>query len=66
MLYFVFNSVGNLYDCGLRIRVTSERRNQTLFWETAKQIKNSQVVIKLQQDKIEQLLSSANSVKHDY
>jgi hypothetical protein len=64
MLYFV-NSVGNLYDCGLRIRVTSNN-GINAFLGNSKANKNSQVVIKLQQDKIKQLLSSANSVKHDY
>jgi hypothetical protein len=39
MLYFVFNSVGDLYDCGLRIRVTSERRNQRFSGKQQRQIK---------------------------
>lgn len=64
MLYFVDN-VGNVYDCGLRIRITSNN-GINAFLGNSKANKNSQVVIKLQQDKVKQLLSSTQSVKYDY
>lgn len=64
MLYFV-DSAGNVYDCGLRIRVTSNN-GINAFLGNSKANKNSQVVIKLQQDKVKQLLSSVQSVKYDY
>ena len=54
MIYFV-DSEGNVYDCGLRIRVTSNN-GINAFLGNSKANKNSQVVIKLQQDKVAQLL----------
>lgn len=64
MLYFV-DDAGNVYDCGLRIRVTSNN-GINAFLGTSKANRNSQVVIKLQQDKVKQLLSSVKSSKYDY
>jgi uncharacterized protein YwgA len=64
MLYFV-DTVGNVYDCGLRIRVTSNN-GINAFLGNSKANKNSHVVIKLQQDKVKQLLSSVQSLKYDY
>jgi len=64
MLYFV-DSAGNVYDCGLRIRVTSNN-GINAFLGNSKANKNSQVVIKLQQDKVKQLISSTQSTKYDY
>ena len=54
MINFV-DSEGNVYDCGLRIRVTSNN-GINAFLGNSKANKNSQVVIKLQQDKVAQLL----------
>jgi hypothetical protein len=53
------------YDCGLRIRVTSNN-GVTAFLGLSKANKNSSIVFKLQQDKINQLLTSTNSEKYDY
>ena len=64
MIYFV-DDAGNVYDCGLRIRVTSNN-GINAFLGNSKANRNSQVVIKLQQDKVKQLLSSTNSNKYDY
>jgi hypothetical protein len=48
------------YDCGLRIRVTNNNGIGALLGNS-KANKNSQVVFKLQQDKVAQLLSSVNA-----
>jgi len=61
----LFSDGINVYDCGLRIRVTSNN-GINAFLGLSKANKNSQVVIKLQQDNIKQLLSSTNSQKYDY
>lgn len=54
MIYFV-DADGNVYDCGLRLRVTSNN-GINAFLGNSKANRNSQVVIKLQQDKVKQLL----------
>jgi hypothetical protein len=61
----LFSDGINLYDCGLRIRVTSNN-GINAFLGLSKANKTSQVVIKLQQDKVKQLLISTNSQKYDY
>jgi len=61
----LFSDGINVYDCGLRIRVTSNN-GINAFLGLSKANTNSQVVIKLQQDNIKQLLSSTQSVKYDY
>jgi len=61
----LFSDGINVYDCGLRIRVTSNN-GINAFLGLSKANNNSQVVIKLQQDKVKQLLSSTQSVKYDY
>ena len=59
MVYFV-DQQGEVYDCGLRLRVTSNNGiNAFLGNSTAN--RNSQVVIKLQQDKVKQLLQQVNA-----
>jgi len=54
MVYFV-DADGNVYDCGLRLRVTSNN-GINAFLGTSKANRNSQVVMKLQQDKVANLL----------
>jgi len=54
MVYFV-DQHGNVYDCGLRLRVTSNN-GINAFLGNSKANRNSQVVIKLQQDKVANLL----------
>jgi len=61
----LFSDGINVYDCGLRIRVTSNN-GINAFLGLSKANKNSQVVIKLQQDAVKQLLTSTNSKKYDY
>lgn len=61
----LFSDGINVYDCGLRIRVTSNN-GINAFLGLSKANSNSQVVIKLQQDKVKQLLISTNSKKYDY
>jgi len=61
----LFSDGINVYDCGLRIRVTSNN-GINAFLGLSKANSNSQVVIKLQQDKVKQLLTSTNSQKYDY
>jgi len=56
MVYFV-DQQGEVYDCGLRLRVTSNN-GINAFLGNSKANRNSQVVIKLQQDKVAQLLRS--------
>lgn len=53
------------YDCGLRIRVTSNN-GINAFLGLSQANKNSSIVFKLQQDKINQLLTSTNAKKYDY
>ena len=59
MVYFV-DAEGNVYDCGLRLRVTSNN-GINAFLGTSKANRNSQVVIKLQQDKVGKLLQEVNA-----
>lgn len=61
----LFSDGINVYDCGLRIRVTSNN-GINAFLGLSKANKNSQVVIKLQQDNIKQLILSTKSKKYDY
>ena len=64
MIYFV-DAEGKVYDCGLRLRVTSNN-GINAFLGNSKANRNSQVVIKLQQDKVAQLLSSVNAQATSY
>lgn len=64
MVYFV-DADGNVYDCGLRLRVTSNN-GINAFLGTSKANRNSQVVIKLQQDKVKQLLQQVNAQQVTY
>jgi hypothetical protein len=59
MVYFV-DAEGNVYDCGLRLRVTSNN-GINAFLGASKANRNSQVVIKLQQDKVGKLLQEVNA-----
>lgn len=61
----MFSDGINLYDCGLRIRVTSNN-GINAFLGLSKANKNSQVVIKLQQDKVKQLITSTKAKNYDY
>lgn len=61
----LFSDGINLYDCGLRIRVTSNN-GINAFLGLSKANKNSQVVIKLQQDKVKQLITDTNAKNYDY
>ncbi len=61
----LFSDGINVYDCGLRIRVTSNN-GINAFLGLSKANKNSQVVIKLQQDNVKQLLTSTQAKKYDY
>ena len=53
------------YDCGLRIRVTSNNGIKA-FLGLSEANKNSQVVFKLQQDKVAKLLQSVNAQVYSY
>jgi len=64
MVYFV-DADGNVYDCGLRLRVTSNN-GINAFLGTSKANRNSQVVIKLQQDKVRQLLQQVGAEQISY
>ena len=64
MVYFV-DAEGKVYDCGLRLRVTSNN-GINAFLGNSKANRNSQVVIKLQQDKVAQLLSAVNAEVTSY
>jgi hypothetical protein len=64
MIYFV-DAAGNVYDCGLRLRVTSNN-GINAFLGTSKANSNSQVVIKLQQDKVKQLLQQIGTEATSY
>ena len=61
----LFSDGINVCDCGLRIRVTNNN-GINAFLGLSEANSNSQVVIKLQQDKVKQLLISTNSQKYDY
>ncbi len=61
----LFSDGTNLYDCGLRIRVTSNNGIKA-FLGLSKANKNSQVVIKLQQDKVKQLITDTNAKRYEY
>jgi hypothetical protein len=61
----LFSDGINLYDCGLRIRVTSNN-GINAFLGLSKANSNSQVVIKLQQDNVKQLLTSTEAKEYDY
>ena len=61
----LFSDGINVYDFGLRIRITSNN-GINAFLGLSKANKNSQVVIKLQQDKVKQLISSTQSKTYDY
>jgi hypothetical protein len=61
----LFSDGINVYDCGLRIRVTNNN-GINAFLGLSKANRNSQVVIKLQQDKVKQLLTSTNARQYDY
>jgi len=54
-----------VYDCGLRLRVTSNN-GINAFLGNSKANRNSQVVIKLQQDKVANLLQQVNAQKVTY
>jgi hypothetical protein len=64
MIYFV-DQDGNVHDCGLRIRVTSNN-GINAFLGNSKANKSSQVVIKLQQDKVKNLLSITGAQVYGY
>jgi hypothetical protein len=64
MVYFV-DAAGNVYDCGLRLRVTSNN-GINAFLGNSKANSNSQVVIKLQQDKVKQLLQQIGAERVQY
>ena len=64
MVYFV-DAAGNVYDCGLRLRVTSNN-GINAFLGNSKANSNSQVVIKLQQDKVKQLLQQVSAERVQY
>lgn len=64
MIYFV-DADGNVYDCGLRIRVTSNN-GINAFLGNSKANRNSQVVIKLQQDKVKKLLQEVKAEEYTY
>lgn len=61
----LFSDGINLYDCGLRIRVTSNN-GINAFLGLSKANRNSQVVIKLQQDNVKQLLTSTEAKEYVY
>lgn len=64
MIYFV-DQDGNVYDCGLRIRVTSNNGIKA-FLGVSTANSNSQVVIKLQQDKVAKLLEEVKAEVYSY
>jgi hypothetical protein len=61
----IFSDGIHTYDCGLRIRITSNN-GINAFLGMSKSNKNSQVVIKLQQDNIKELLSVTKPQTYDY
>ena len=61
----LFSDGINLYDCGLRIRVTSNN-GINAFLGNSKANRNSQVVIKLQQDKVKKLLQEVKAEEYTY
>jgi hypothetical protein len=64
MVYFV-DQQGEVYDCGLRLRVTSNN-GINAFLGNSSANRNSQVVIKLQQDKVKQLLKDCDAQVYNY
>ena len=52
----------DIVDCGLRIRVTSNNGVKA-FLGLSKANRNSQIVLKLQQDRVDNLVSTASDVK---
>jgi hypothetical protein len=61
----IFSDGQNNYDCGLRIRVTSNN-GINAFLGLSKANKSSQVVIKLQQDSIHKLLAQTEHKTYEY
>ena len=53
---------GDIVDCGLRIRVTSNNGVKA-FLGLSKANKNSQIVLKLQQDRVDRLVATADGVE---
>ena len=53
---------GDTVDCGLRIRVTSNNGIKA-FLGLSKANRNSQIVLKLQQDRVDQLVANADGVQ---
>jgi hypothetical protein len=53
---------GDTVDCGLRIRVTSNNGIKA-FLGLSKANKNSSIVLKLQQDRVDQLVANADGVQ---
>ena len=51
----------DIVNCGLRIRVTSNNGVKA-FLGLSKANKNSSIVLKLQQDRVDQLVANAHSV----
>jgi hypothetical protein len=56
---------GTVHDCGLRIRVTSNNGIKA-FLGLSKSNRNSQVVLKLQQDKVHKLMGMVSPVVYTY
>ena len=54
-----------MYDCGLRLRVTSNN-GINAFLGNSKANRNSQVVMKLQQDQVNHLVDNINAEVIDY
>ena len=63
-IYFV-TAEGNVVDCGLRLRVTSNN-GINAFLGNSKANKNSSVVMKLQQDKVRNLIDNTNADYYNY
>ena len=63
-IYFV-TAEGNVVDCGLRLRVTSNN-GINAFLGNSKANKNSSVVMKLQQDKVRNLIDNTNADFYNY
>ena len=64
MVYFV-DVEGNVYDCGLRLRVTSNN-GINAFLGNSNANSNSQICIKLQQDKVKKLLQEVKAEEYTY
>lgn len=61
----IFSNEEHQYDCGLRIRVTSNNGIRA-FLGLGDSNKNSQVVIKLQQDRVHKLLAETEHKVYEY